>query len=43
MPLKYSRIFSVGGKNPTSQVIKIYEGNDEIAKNNKLLGQFSLK
>ncbi len=42
--LKYSRAFVVGGKNPSNkQVIKIYEGNDEIAKNNTFLGKFTLK
>ena len=43
-PLKHSRAFAVGGKNPsTKQVIKIYEGNDKIAKNNTLLGEFTLE
>ena len=43
-PLKYSKDYIVGGKNPlTKQVIKIYEGNDPIAKNNTLLGKFTLE
>ena len=43
-PLKYSKNFSVGGKNPSNkQVIKIYEGNEEIAKNNTFLGKFTLE
>ena len=43
-PLKYAKDFGVGGKNPKNkQVIKIYEGNDEIAKNNTFLGKFTLE
>ena len=43
-PLKISQNFVVGGKNPNNlQVIKIYEGNDPIAKNNLLLGKFTLE
>ena len=43
-PLKISKNFIVGGKNPLKkQVIKIYEGNDPIAKNNLFLGKFTLK
>ena len=43
-PLKSSRGFSIGGKNPLKkQVIKIYEGNDPIAKNNMFLGKFTLE
>ena len=42
-PLKHRREFKVGGKNPKKQVIKIYEGNDEIAKNNTFLGKFTLE
>ena len=43
-PLKISKNFIVGGKNPLKkQVIKIYEGNDPIAKNNLLLGKFTLE
>ena len=42
--LKYSIIFIIGGKNPLSkQVIRNYEGNDEIPKNNKFLGKFILE
>ena len=43
-PLKISQNFVVGGKNPLKkQVIKIYEGNDPIAKNNIFLGKFTLE
>ena len=42
-PLKHSRDFKVGGKNPKKQVIKIFEGNNEIAKNNTFLGKFTLE
>ena len=43
-PLKYSKVFGIGRKNPSNkQVIRIYEGNDEIAKNNILLGKFTLE
>ena len=35
---------TVWGKNPKNKhVIKIYEGNDEIAKNNTFLGKFTLE
>ena len=43
-PLRYSRIFEIGGNNPsTKQVIKIYEGNEPIARNNTFLGKFTLE
>ena len=41
--LKYFRDFNFGGKNQISIVIKIYEGNDEVAKNNTFLGKFTLE
>ena len=41
--VKYFRDFNFGGKNQISIVIKIYEGNDEVAKNNTFLGKFTLE
>ncbi len=36
--IKFRKEFALGGKNPTSQTIKVYEGNSNIASENVYLG-----
>ena len=38
--LNYKKDFHLGGKNPKSQTIKVYEGNSTTASDNAYLGKF---
>ena len=40
--LNYLKEFQLGGKNPKSQTIKVYEGNSTTASENAYLGKFTI-
>ena len=40
--LTFLKEFKLGGKNPKTQTIKVYEGNNEIASENTYLGKFDI-
>ncbi|MGX7577192.1 molecular chaperone DnaK [Candidatus Vidania fulgoroideorum] len=42
IPTKYSQVFSTAEDNQPAVNIKVYQGEREICKDNKLLGEFSL-
>ncbi|MGX7585939.1 molecular chaperone DnaK [Candidatus Vidania fulgoroideorum] len=43
IPTSYSQIFSTAEDNQSAVTIKVYQGEREMAKNNKLLGEFNLE
>ena len=43
IPTKRSQIFSTAEDNQSAVTIKVYQGEREMAHNNKMLGQFDLR